>query len=313
MNYNKRILIISVITLTVLLFSPKIYNLPALEYNVFEPEPECEFTEPMKKTNLILNKKENEIRVMTINLLAHYNSWGGKPVNERSDIFFKLREIYSPDVLGVQEMCTDWYNEISKSKSNYKFTTPLKTAFPQKMTAILYNSDTVEVIDSGNKAFSNNINFKSRRIVWAVFRVKSTNNVFLVINTHLSFLKQSQNHDNYTTQACQVNELYNTLQSIYSQYSCPVLIIGDFNTKRRVSSKNININSGSYGILNSFFTDAEAIAENKLFGENLSFNNTLNDHIFIYGNLKVRNIALLSQNCFCNLSDHFPLLVDFYL
>ena len=32
-----------------------------------------------------------------------------------------------------------------------------------------------EVIDSGNKAFSNNINFKSRRIVWAVFKSKITN------------------------------------------------------------------------------------------------------------------------------------------
>ena len=313
MNKRKHILITAVITVIVFIFSPQIYALPIFEYNFYKEKPHYEFTEQLKKDNLLLNKGENEVRIMTLNLLAHYSSWGGTPVNERSHIFFALQSAYSPDVLGVQEMCNDWYNEITKTKSNYKFVTPVKTAFPQKMTAIIYNAETLDVIDSGNKSFSNALNFKSRRIVWAVFKTKNTNKVFIVLNTHLSFLNKNENDENYTTQACQVNELYATIQTLYSQYSYPILIIGDFNTKRRVNYQNHVIASGSYGILNSLYTDAEFLAKNKFNGSNLSFNNTLNDHIFIYGDIKIKNLALLSQEYFTHLSDHFPLLADFSL
>ncbi len=310
MNYNKRILITAVITLLVFIFSPQIYASPIFEYNVFKRKPTYEFTEQLKKDNLLLNKGESEIRVMTLNLLAHYNSWGGTPVNERSHIFFALRDTYSPDVLGVQEMCSDWYKEISNNKSNYKFVSPIKTSFPQKMTAILYNSDTLKVIDSGNEVFSDTLNFKARRVVWAVFKVKSTNEIFIVLNTHLSFLSKNKIDENYPAQACQVNKLYSITKTLYSQYSAPILVIGDFNTKRRVNYQKSVITSGSYGILNSLYTDAENVAKNKFFSENMSFNNTLNDHIFIYGDVNVTNLSLLSQDCFVNLSDHFPLLAD---
>ena len=314
MKKRYHILITIIISVTVFVFCPLIYLTPAFDYNLFiEKNINAEFKEQIKKDNLILNKKENEIRIMTYNLLAHYDSWGGKPVLTRKDDFFTLRDGYLPDVLGLQEMCSDWYSEINKNKSSYKFVTPLKTAFPQKMTAILYNSDTIEVIDSGNRSFSNNINFKARRIVWAVFKSKATNDVFLVINTHFSFLKPSQKSDNYTTQTCQVNELYNTLQNLYYQYPYPIFVIGDFNTKKQSSYKTSIINTGSYGILNSFLTDAEKDAKNKYSGENFSFKNTLNDHIFIYGDIRVRNLALLSQDYFSKISDHYPLLADFSL
>ena len=313
MNYNKRILITSIITLTVFIFSPQIYALPIFECNIFKQRPRYEFTEQLKKDNLLLNKGENEIRVMTLNLLAHYTSWGGTPVNERSHIFFSLRDSYKPDVLGVQEMCSDWYKEIINDKSSYKFVTPIKTAFPQKMTAILYNSDTLQVIDSGNKAFSDVLNFKARRVVWTVFKTKNTNEIFVVLNTHLSFISKNKTDQNLGSQACQVNELYTITKALYSQYSAPILIIGDFNTKRRVNYQKSVITSGNYGILNSLYTDAENSTKTKFCGENLSFNNTLNDHIFIYGDIKVKNLALLSQDCFANLSDHFPLLADFSL
>ena len=313
MNKKTHILVTAIITVIVFIFSPQIYSLPIFEYNIFSKKPHYEFSEQVKSDNLLLNKRENEIRVMTLNLLAHYPSWGGTPVNERSHIFFALRDNYLPDILGVQEMCSDWYNEITKNKSKYKFVTPFRTAFPQKMTAIIYNSETLEIIDCGNKSFSNALNFKSRRIVWAVFKVKNTGDIFIVLNTHLSFLNKKENYENFPTQACQVNELYTTLKTLYSQYPYPILIIGDFNTKRRVNHQNSVIASGSYGILNSLYTDAEVLAETKFSGENMNFNNTLNDHIFVYGNIKIRNLALLSQNCFISLSDHYPLLADFSL
>lgn len=312
MKKKTHILITILITVLSIIICPIIYNQPFIEYNFYTGKSESPFNEQIKKDNLILKKSENEVRIMTLNLLAHYKSWGGKPVEERSDIFFSIRDGYSPDVLGLQEMCSDWYNEINKQKSNYKFISPLKTAFPQKMTAILYNSDTIELIDSGSITFSDCWNFKSRRAVWGVFRHKTINKIFTVINTHLSFLEELE-EENFFTQTCQVNELYSVTQFLELQYPYPIFVIGDFNTKRRVSYQKSVINSGSYGILNSLYTDSEDIAKNKFCGENFNFNNTLIDHIFIKGDVTVKNISLLSQNCFSSLSDHYPLFADIKL
>ena len=312
MKKKTHILITILITALSFIICPIIYNQPFIEYNFYTGKSESPFNEQIKKDNLILKKSENEVRIMTLNLLAHYKSWGGKPVEERSDIFFSIRDGYSPDVLGLQEMCSDWYNEINKQKSNYKFISPLKTAFPQKMTAILYNSDTIELIDSGSITFSDCWNFKSRRAVWGVFRHKTINKIFTVVNTHLSFLEELE-EENFFTQTCQVNELYSVTQFLELQYPYPIFVIGDFNTKRRVSYQKSVINSGSYGILNSLYTDSEDIAKNKFCGENFNFNNTLIDHIFIKGDVTVKNLSLLSQNCFSSLSDHYPLFADIKL
>lgn len=312
MKKKTHILITILITVLSLIICPIIYNQPFIEYNFYTGKSELPFDEQIKKDNFILKKSENEVRIMTLNLLAHYKSWGGKPVEERSDIFFSIRDGYSPDVLGLQEMCSDWYNEINKQKSNYKFVSPLKTAFPQKMTAILYNSDTIELIDSGSITFSDCWNFKSRRAVWGVFRHKTINKIFTVVNTHLSFLEELE-EENFFTQTCQVNELYSVTQSLELQYPYPIFVIGDFNTKRRVSYQKSVINSGSYGILNSLYTDSEDVAKNKFCGENFNFNNTLIDHIFIKGDVTVKNLSLLSQNCFSSLSDHYPLFADIKL
>lgn len=312
MKKKTQILITILITALSFIICPIIYNQPFIEYNFYTGKSESPFDEQIKKDNLILKKSENEVRIMTLNLLAHYKSWGGKPVEERSDIFFSIRDGYSPDVLGLQEMCSDWYNEINKQKSNYKFISPLKTAFPQKMTAILYNSDTIELIDSGSITFSDCWNFKSRRAVWGVFRHKTINKIFTVINTHLSFLEELE-EENFFTQTCQVNELYSVTQFLELQYPYPIFVIGDFNTKRRVYYQKSVINSGSYGILNSLYTDSEDIAKNKFCGENFNFNNTLIDHIFIKGDVTVKNLSLLSQNCFSSLSDHYPLFADIKL
>lgn len=313
MNKKRHISITIIITILTLIICPIIYNQPFIEYNLYTGKKESVYKEQIKKDNLILNKDETEIRIMTLNLLAHYKSWGGRPVEERSDIFFSIRDGYSPDVLGLQEMCFDWYSEITKNKSDYKFISPLKTAFPQKMTAILYNASTIELIDSGSITFSDCWNFKSRRAVWGVFRHKKTDKIFSVVNTHLSFLEESEEAENFFTQTCQVNELYSTIQRLNLQYPYPIFIIGDFNTKRRVSYQKSVINSGSYGILNSLYTDSEDIAKNKYYGENFNFTNTLNDHIFIKGDVTVKNLSLLSQDCFCELSDHYPLFADIKL
>jgi endonuclease/exonuclease/phosphatase family metal-dependent hydrolase len=312
MNTKTHILITVIISIATLVICPLFYVSSILEADNTET-PQGLLQEQIKADNLILAKSNEDLRIMTFNILAHYKSWGGTPVEQRCNLFFEVLNGFTPDVLGLQEMCLDWYNALTKTKSTYKFTSPVKTAFPHKMTAILYNSETLELIDCGSTPFTNSVNFKTRRIAWGLFKQKNTSECFYVVNTHFSFLEEKEKNENFPIQSCQANELYTNIKSLYSQYSYPIFIVGDFNTKRRVSYQKSVINSGSYGILNSLYTDSEDIAKNKYYGENFNFNNTLNDHIFIKGDVTVKNLSLLSQDCFCELSDHYPLFADIKL
>ncbi len=312
MNTKTHILITVIISVAAFVFCPLFYASPIIDAAYNKPT-QGALQEQIKADNLILNKTNEDLRIMTFNILAHYKSWGGTPVDEREALFFEVLNGFSPDVLALQEMCFDWYNELTKTKSSYRFTSPVKTAFPHKMTALLYNSDTLELIDCGSFPFSNSVNFKTRRIVWGLFKQKTTNEFFYVINTHFSFLEEDEKNENFAIQSCQANELYTKVKNLYLQYSYPVFIVGDFNTKRRAKYQKDGASPGTYGMLNSLFTDAESLAKNTFFGENANLKGTLNDHIFLYGEAYVKNIYLVSKNELKALSDHYPLFADIRL
>lgn len=309
MNTKTHILITVIISIATLVICPLFYVSSILEADNTET-PQGLLQEQIKADNLILAKSNEDLRIMTFNILAHYKSWGGTPVEQRCNLFFEVLNGFTPDVLGLQEMCLDWYNALTKTKSTYKFTSPVKTAFPHKMTAILYNSETLELIDCGSTPFTNSVNFKTRRIAWGLFKQKSTSECFYVVNTHFSFLEEKEKNENFPIQSCQANELYTNIKSLYTQYSYPIFIVGDFNTKRRAKYQKDVVDTGTYGILNSVLTDAESLAKNTFFGENANLKGTLNDHIFIYGEAYVKNIYLVSKNELKALSDHYPLFAD---
>lgn len=50
-----------------------------------------------------------DVRIMSSNLLVHYKSWGGTPAKPRAKQYTKMLELYSPDVVGIQEMSDSWY------------------------------------------------------------------------------------------------------------------------------------------------------------------------------------------------------------
>lgn len=308
MNKRKHILITSIITAITLIISPIIYNSPCFKQNTTQTV--YENSERLTKTAQLLNHKNNAtIRIMTFNLLAHYTSWGGSEVEPRANEFFKVRDAFLPDIIGLQEMCNEWYYKISTNNSTYQFVTPLTTAFPQKTTSMIFNKNTVILLDSGNKAFSKSNNFKTRRMVWGMFKSKKTSDVFIVINTHFSILKSPKNKQNQAVRWCEAQELYTLTEALFKKYPYPIIIIGDFNTSRKTVN-NKTLKNGDYGILLTHYTDAETIAKNKYFCESKSFNNITNDHIFIKGNATVNNLLLLSFKELELLSDHFPLIAD---
>ncbi len=311
-NKNKKILITIIITVFALLMNTHIINPSAVK--IIPLNAKNAATQNVRNINIInflQNENTNTIRIMTFNLLAHFKSWGGKEVEDRKALFLNMLNEYSPVVLGIQEMCDDWYSVLTSEQTTLKFVTPLKNHLPLKMTSLLYNSSILELLESGNSAFKKVDDSRLRRIVWGVFKDRNTSEIFTVVTTHLTVLKKENLEENFFLQASQVNELYTKIEEIYKEYPYPVIIIGDFNTARKYG-KNSPLHNGSYGILSSLYTDCENVAENKIHGENKSFTDTLNDHIFIKGSINVKTLNLLSIKEYENLSDHYPLFCDIY-
>lgn len=50
----------------------------------------------------------SDVRVMSVNMLVHMESWGGEPVEPRAQLAEKFFEHYAPDVVALQEMCGDF-------------------------------------------------------------------------------------------------------------------------------------------------------------------------------------------------------------
>lgn len=120
------------------------------------------------------SRQDGEIKIMTSNLLVHYKSWGGSDARPRAKMFFEVLGTYLPDVVGIQEVSGQWYDCIRLNKGSYKMLFPIATGALMKMTALMYNSDTVNVIDCGQLTYDKGNDSRLRRAVWGVFESKET-------------------------------------------------------------------------------------------------------------------------------------------
>ena len=62
-----------------------------------------EFQESIGKANA-KRAKDTSARIMSANLLVHYESWGGTDAHKRAKMFLQVLDTYRPDVVAVQEM-----------------------------------------------------------------------------------------------------------------------------------------------------------------------------------------------------------------
>ena len=67
-----------------------------------------EFQESIGKANA-KRAKDTSARIMSANLLVHYESWGGTDAHKRAKMFLQVLDTYRPDVVAVQEMSDQWY------------------------------------------------------------------------------------------------------------------------------------------------------------------------------------------------------------
>ncbi len=247
-------------------------------------------------------RKDNLIRIATYNLLADgVGYYGGRDSLRATGVCDLLCEV-DADVVGLQEVSRWWFCNI-KSNTQYAFVAPLRTEVGGFMTAIAYNPRRVDLLDYGNIALEKGSNSRLRRIVWGLFRYKSTGEVFLVVNTHFNVMQSDS-----SSGLVQALQLTDHVRKLNEKYNCPVVVTGDFNAKKRGAVSYCT--SVVYDVLNLKMTDLRYPAVSKGCGNCKSLSGNSVDHIFAVGEVRVNECAILSQRELQGLSDHYLIFTD---
>ncbi len=262
----------------------------------------ADVTEITKKISTLYPKR-NSLRIMTYNILADSVGFEGSNAKERSKGVCEILSNLSPDAAALQEVSRRWYALITNNTS-YKFIHPIRTGLLGTMTALIYNPETLSLIYNGEESFKSGNSSPLRRMVWAVFKVKETGNIFVVISTHLSLSNEKGSAD--TIPLMQALELTELTKKINETLNCPVIVAGDFNAPESTEKTA----SPVYDVLSAYFYDSKKFSQNE---SSLSIKNTANikDHIFSTNNITSEIYCLLSHKAFETLSDHYPIFTDF--
>lgn len=255
-----------------------------------------------------------DVRIMSSNLLVHYESWGGEPAKPRAKMYVEMIREYMPDVIGLQELCDSWYCCLKFNlPKDYKMLYPFSTGAFVRMTAMVYNSETLELIDSGNFAYEQGDNTRLRRVVWAVFRLRSTGRLFAVTNTHFDLIRESREKELTRVMKSQEQELSACIDSIAKRYDCPVYAVGDFNSTEESTRSNPADIPEIYNSLAEKYTDQKYHCKNQMCGSEQRWRSPTYDHIFSTSSLRAEDFCLMSYKWLKPVSDHYPVFADVYI
>lgn len=250
-------------------------------------------------------------RIMSSNLLVHYASWGGEPAKPRARMYVSLIEKYQPDVVGLQEICGSWFACLYHNlPDGYKFIDPLTTGLFVHMTSMIYNSNTLNLLESDQVVYSKGDNPRLRRVVWALFERKDNGGKFIVTSTHFDLIRENQEQEEFDTMTTQADELIALVNELSNQYNCPVFSTGDFNAKEDGRDNGEYDAPAIYAKLAESLTDTKTVAEQKKAGADYAIDLPTYDHIFQHGEAPVRQFQILSQPCLTPMSDHYSIFID---
>ncbi|MEG1646462.1 MAG: endonuclease/exonuclease/phosphatase family protein [Clostridia bacterium] len=297
---------------------------------------------PEEMLTLTENKFEkttaDEVRVMSSNVLVDIKSWGGEPVPNRANRLAIAVKQFMPDVIGAQEFNKSWYKLFPSMIEDvgYQIIKEKYSAFTENRSLIIYNTNTVNLIEHGIHKYSKGDNNGCRTASWAVFEKKSNNKKFAVISTHFDFVTKSIANEKLKIMNTQKEELVAQGKTITDKHKCPLFVVGDFNCMEKrekyqqteyygAVSEEVAASS-IYDGLCLEYTDAKYTPNLKTLDvgggllENGAWSSPTWDHIFFKGDASVTSFAILSSVYFQRyadnkdrVSDHLPIFADFLL
>ena len=242
-----------------------------------------------------------------------------------------------PDVIGGQEVTPLMMDLL---KEGFKKETVDYTLIWGRYTPILYRADKLELIDSEFGTYPECIpefegsfnDSRSKSFNIGVFRVKSTEKIFIFATTHLWWKHSPKCEDDLTKQNCQmysdeareyqIKLLLAKLQCYREKYCCPAILVGDMNTGyNSIAMQTVRKNGFRHA--HDIATDyaEEAVGYHFCFSsgyENTYYDRpfeTAIDHIYVADESEgaVKRFERYSPEYYLPISDHSPAYVDMEL
>lgn len=260
------------------------------------------------------------LRVMTSNILAdRWQTSARPPVAQRAEMYAGILATYRPDLIGVQETDEPWmealpyYLKVLKRVYGIEYTWIENTCGElANMTSIIYRSDRFALTDSGSTEFSykNSTEYKIRMLTHGVFEEKTSQKIFVLINTHWSGRAQDE-----ATEIAEQSALVKEMQTKYP--GCYLFCTGDYNIHTYVAFEPFKAASGLIDSKDSAIENGTLV--NLLPGnQKLCYTEdgqpVYIDHVFT--NLPVgsiRRYETVNKNLTSLMSDHLPQYCDYVL
>lgn len=274
-----------------------------------------------------------DLRIMSSNVWYNkgQNTWYG--TGENSSDQYRFRDLakvylaYTPDVLALQELMPTYYfsgllqKEINKGGRHYEFVDGYMTYYvPRNHTPVLYNTDTVELLDSGSHVFAYGSNMDTKSYTWGYFKEKKTGYKFIVFSTHLWWKKESAKAGSTQWRIDQMTEICKEANQLIKEHKCSCFVMGDFNCKSSATEFQTMFNY-HFEDCHEAATEYASNSSGRYICNITSFSYKPNagtykknsiDHIVVKNLKKARilsyNYAL--PNFYGKLSDHAPVYID---
>ena len=263
-----------------------------------------------------------DVRVMTFNMLVHMESWGGSEVPPRAKMFVKVLEEVKPDVIAAQEVCSDWHKVLEANIGDeYEIIEPKIDFINKNKTPVIYNKNTLDLIESGYTAYSEGDENGCRGITWGVFTVKATGKHFVLTSTHLDLIREGKEKEELGIMNTQADELLAKISELKSKYGGSVIACGDYNSMESGDAPAYDGKTyGEYAATKIYEKLADSLVDVK-YKEGLdiicsdsskAFAPTW-DHIFVSGGAYAEKFFILDDKVFEKMSDHFAVFADIVL
>lgn len=276
--------------------------------------------------------RDANLRIMSNNVMdMGYNSW--YILGEDSSNHYRFKEMakayiaYNPDVLSFQELNPRPYfsnfmlQEINNGGRNYQYVDGAYTFYiPRNYTPMIYNTDTLNLIESGAHTFTYGSNSGTKSYTWGCFENKKTGFRFIAFSTHLWWKKETVYAGSSDMRAEQMKEICDMADLLIKKYACPCFVMGDFNCNstqkeyatmakndfsdcHEIATEYANNSSGRYVCNPTSFSYKSNVGTYK--------KNSI-DHILVKNLKKARVLSYnyAVPNFYGKLSDHAPVYID---
>ncbi len=285
------------------------------------------------------------LRIMSANVLVHMKDWGGEPVKPRAHRFAQAVLHYRPDVIGMQEMCGDWYRYLLPQLPDYAVVQPKRSWTAENRTPLLYDTQKLRLVDSERIPYTQGDRNGCRVVTAGVFERIADGARFIVTSTHLDLIRMRDYDKEKRIMLDQVSEFMREISALAQRYpDCPIFMTGDYNSMERETSRYAGQESGAayaperdatyykcYGLpcasfayetLRDAYTDVKfadgvrGICDNT---RGYLYDDPTWDHIFMTQAAQARVLAfrVLASDYFHNnadrtsrISDHLPICAD---